>query len=230
MNTFTFTSIAFSIALSCASVAQSRRADTAPEQAARIEAARDARLQRIRSERPEQRKMALEAGRAELRNTIARDQEFMAVWAKVDPKLRAKAISRDLAERVSRSPDWPTQNRAQRIKAVTDFITNYQKISADRKQLNMNAAIGLPSAAYPPKQDVARLVVSVPQLIIAAFPETEVPDLFTINRKYYWTMPHGQWMNQMLKDIDAAKAKGDIQTYNDLTVRYSVWAEKYLRR
>jgi hypothetical protein len=55
-------------------------------------------------------------------------------------------------------------------------------------------------------------------------------DLFTLKLQFVWDKPHGQWLNQMLKDIEAAKAKGDIQTYNDLTASYSVWAEKYLRR
>jgi hypothetical protein len=37
-------------------------------------------------------------------------------------------------------------------------------------------------------------------------------------------------MNQLLKDINTAKAAGDNETYNALTARYAAWAEKYLRR
>jgi hypothetical protein len=55
-------------------------------------------------------------------------------------------------------------------------------------------------------------------------------DPFTLKLHFIWDKPHGQWMNQMLKDINAAKAAGDIEAYNALTARYSAWAEKYLRR
>ncbi len=48
-------------------------------------------------------------------------------------------------------------------------------------------------------------------------------------RRFNWKPPHGQWMNQMLKDIDAAKAAGDVETYESLTNRYAAWAEQYLR-
>jgi hypothetical protein len=54
-------------------------------------------------------------------------------------------------------------------------------------------------------------------------------DPFTIKLQFIWSEPHGQWMRQLLKDIAAAKAAGDIETYNTLTARYSAWAEKYLR-
>jgi hypothetical protein len=36
-------------------------------------------------------------------------------------------------------------------------------------------------------------------------------------------------MSQLLKDIDAAKKAGDLETYNSLTARYTAWANKYLR-
>jgi len=89
-------------------------------------------------------------------------------------------------------------------------------------------------------QNTAQRIQAVPSmgLDIEAIPRSKpLPviapmsfDLFTLKLQFVWDKPHGQWMNQMLKDIEAAKAKGDIQTYNDLTARYSVWAEKYLRR
>jgi len=56
------------------------------------------------------------------------------------------------------------------------------------------------------------------------------PDQFSINREFNWDKPYGNWMNQMLKDIDAAKKTGDTERYTSLTERYSAWAEKYLRR
>ena len=54
-------------------------------------------------------------------------------------------------------------------------------------------------------------------------------DPFTIKLQFIWSEPHGQWMRQLLKDIAAAKAAGDTDTYNTLTARYTAWAEKYLR-
>lgn len=64
---------------------------------------------------------------------------------------------------------------------------------------------------------------------ISTLTEPTVPDLFTINRLFNWNKPHGQWMNQMLKDIETAKKAGDMETYNALTIRYMAWAEKYMR-
>ena len=55
-------------------------------------------------------------------------------------------------------------------------------------------------------------------------------DPFTLKLQFIWKKPHGQWMNQLLKDITAAKAAGDTETYERLTKKYAAWAEKYLRR
>jgi hypothetical protein len=52
----------------------------------------------------------------------------------------------------------------------------------------------------------------------------------TINHLFNWDKPYGQWMNQHLKDIDAAKKAGDTERYNSITERYSTWAENYPRR
>jgi hypothetical protein len=84
--------------------------------------------------------------------------------------------------------------------------------------------------AFRQAGEPVELAASVQAPAIAAFPEAEVPDLFTINRRFHWNKPHGQWMNQMLKDIDAAKAAGDSEAYEALAARYSAWAEQYLRR
>jgi hypothetical protein len=54
-------------------------------------------------------------------------------------------------------------------------------------------------------------------------------DPFRLKVEFIWDKPHGQWMNQMLKDIEAAKKTGDMETYTTLTARYTAWAEKYLR-
>jgi hypothetical protein len=176
----------------------------------------------------------------------------MAVWTGLTPEVRTMANARELAERLSRKPEWPNQTRAQRIAATTDFITGYPAIKAARPQEAMNAALGERGAAFPGSADVARLMLThapsppdIPEFIhvgdpvalaasvqipqIVGFPNAEVPDLFTVNRQFNWKKPGHYWMSQMLKDIDAAKETGDTEAYNTLTARYSAWAEKSLR-
>jgi hypothetical protein len=245
--------LAILLVLTASTDAQSLRSELTPaERTARIEATRDARRQRIRAERVAARQKAREAGRLEAKALRVRDRALMAVWSRLTPDVRAMYAARQLVERVSRQPEWTTQTRAERIAAVTAFVTNYQAIKAARQQATMEAALGAAGSAYPaaPALDaVARVLNAKPAEIqalkkagdpvelaatvqppsIPAFPEATVPDLFTISRRFNWGKPHGQWMNQMLKDIDAAKAKGDADTYRNLTGRYSAWADKYLR-
>jgi len=142
---------------------------------------------------------------------------------------REMANAGELAELLSKRPEWQTQDRDQRIAAVTDFITNYPDIKVARPQLAMDTALQKPGTAYPDKPEVAKLAASMQPPGIAAFPDAEVPDLFTINRQFNWARPSGQWMNQMLKDIDAAKAAGDTATYERLTRQYTAWADQYLK-
>ncbi len=73
--------------------------------------------------------------------------------------------------------------------------------------------------------------------LIAASPARSLPgivpmsiDPFRLKVEFIWEKPHGQWMNQTLKDIETARKAGDVEAYNALTARYSAWAEKYLRR
>lgn len=80
------------------------------------------------------------------------------------------------------------------------------------------------------------LIFNKPSGLMAASPVRTLPgiaqmtvDPFRLKLEFIWEKPHGQWMNQLLKDINAAKAAGDIETYNALTARYAAWAEKYLR-
>ena len=230
MKTHLLSSIAILLALTSISDGQTRWRDLTPEQqSARIEAIREARRQRIRAERLAMRQQAREAGREEARATRSRDRAFMAVWNGLTPEVRSMANARELAERLANRPEWQTQTRAQRTAAATAFITNYPAIKAARPQLAMNTALGSPAAAYPGKSDVALQPTQMQPSTIPAFPDAEVPDLFTINRRFNWAKPHGQWMNQMLKDIDAAKAAGNTTTYDDLTKRYAAWADQYLR-
>jgi len=208
------------LALATISEAQTRRPELRPEQAALIDAIRDARIQRARTERTAAIQKAREAGRVQARATRVRDRAFMAVWTSLTPEARG--------------------------------ITNYPAISAARQQSTMDTALAAPEGDFPAKPDAVKLAddlaaiqpvipgfeesgdpvvlaASVELPDIEGFPETEVPDLFTINRRFNWKPPHGQWMNQMLKDIDAAKAAGDAETYESLTKRYAAWAEQYLR-
>jgi hypothetical protein len=81
------------------------------------------------------------------------------------------------------------------------------------------------------------LIFSKPSALMAANPVRTLPgvapmtvDPFRLKLEFIWEKPHGQWMNQLLKDINAAKAAGDIETYNALTARYAAWANKYLRQ
>ena len=225
--------LAILLALTATVDAQTRWTDRTPEdRAAKIEAVRDARRQRIRAERIAQRQRAKAAGRVEARQSRIRDRAFMAVWTRLTPEVRAMYAARELAERQSRKPAWKNLTRAQRVAAVTNFITNYQAIKAARQQTNMDAALGEPTSSYPDPPDwsaLAGATAEEPPRLPALEP-AEVPDLFTINRQFNWNKPHGQWMNQLLKDIDAAKADGDTATYEALTARYSAWADKYLRR
>lgn len=54
------------------------------------------------------------------------------------------------------------------------------------------------------------------------------PDPFSIRLEFDWKKPHGQFMNQLLKDIQTAKQEGDTEKYKKLTAQYQVWADEYL--
>ncbi len=241
------------IALTSLSVAQVRKTDPTPvEKAARIQAIRDARLERFKAEAGAIRQEAIEAGRVEARASRVSDRAFMAVWTGLTPEVKTAPFARELAERLRHRPEWTTRSKAQRIAAVSDFITNYPAIRQARHQAEMNSALGQGTAAFPPLPDMAALTrvltaspdqlpslakagapvdiaVAVRPPDIAGYPQAEAPDLFTINRNFHWSQPHGQWMSQLLKDIDAARAAGDDATYRDLTTRYTTWADRHLR-
>lgn len=221
------------LALTSIADAQTRWSDLTPEErTAKIEAVRDARRQRIRAERIAHRQRAKATGRVEARQSTIRDRAFMAVWTRLTPEVRTMYAARELAERQSRKPAWKNLTRAQRAAAATNFITNYQAIKTARQQATMDVALGAPTSAFPDPPDWSALAGATdeepPRL--PALEPAEVPDLFTINREFNWEKPHGQWMNQLLKDIDKAKAEGDTTAYEALTQRYSAWAEAYLRR
>lgn len=45
-----------------------------------------------------------------------------------------------------------------------------------------------------------------------------------------WNPPHGEMMQTMLSQIEAAEKAGDSEAYQRLTATYTTWAEKYLVR
>jgi hypothetical protein len=62
-------------------------------------------------------------------------------------------------------------------------------------------------------------------------PPLRSPDRFFLSSRVTgeWEIPKSQFMKQMLKDIDAAKATGNTAEYEALTKRYAAWADKCLR-
>ena len=73
-----------------------------------------------------------------------------------------------------------------------------------------------------------RMQQVVPATNIAEIATVDTPDPFSIRLEFDWNEPHGQWMNQLLTDIKAAKQAGDAETYKKLTAQYSAWADAYL--
>lgn len=64
-------------------------------------------------------------------------------------------------------------------------------------------------------------------------PETKVlVPLTPFKRKLLtaWDPPYLPNMQAMIEEIEAAENGGDQETYQRLTKRYTIWAEKYLRR
>lgn len=95
----------------------------------------------------------------------------------------------------------------------------------------------VPSSTKPvPSRALARMDLDASDLGVIP-PSKALPlialtsfDPFTLKLQFVWDTPHGQWMNQMIKDIEAAKKAGDMETYKSLTARYAAWADKYLRQ
>jgi len=55
-------------------------------------------------------------------------------------------------------------------------------------------------------------------------------DAFRRKLAFAWVKPQGEYLNTMLKEIEAAEISGDTETYNRLATTYSVWASKALLR
>jgi len=55
-------------------------------------------------------------------------------------------------------------------------------------------------------------------------------DAFRRKLAFSWVKPQGEYLNTMLKEIEAAEKSGDTGTYQRLTGTYRIWAEKYLVR
>ena len=61
-------------------------------------------------------------------------------------------------------------------------------------------------------------------------PRLRVMDEFHRKLASEWVEPQGEYMNTLLRQIEAAAESGDAETYRRLTGTYRIWAEKYLRR
>jgi hypothetical protein len=77
--------------------------------------------------------------------------------------------------------------------------------------------------------DPAQLGQALQRPSIAFVVESSPLEPFALSLQFHWKQPHGQWMRQLLKDIEAAKKTGDLDAYRTLTARYTAWANKYLR-
>ena len=55
-----------------------------------------------------------------------------------------------------------------------------------------------------------------------------LPDAFALSMEFDWKKPYGQFMNQLLKDIQIAKQEGNTEKYKKLTAQYQAWADEYL--
>ena len=61
-------------------------------------------------------------------------------------------------------------------------------------------------------------------------PRLRILDKFHRDLTSKWNAPQGEYMNTLLKQIEAAEESGDAETYRRLTETYRIWAEKYLVR
>ena len=104
---------------------------------------------------------------------------------------------------------------------------NTQKI-AESAKLNLNVLSTQRTLPGPYSLDSKNILSKIQTKNIPQIDKVYTPDVFTIRLEFDWNAPHGQWMTQLLKDIKAAKAAGDIETYTRLTAQYQAWANKYL--
>lgn len=143
---------------------------------------------------------------------------------------------------IVRPTELPVLNRLAAIPATTLPAHPLSLTPAEAVELSSALRVVAPHpAAHVPVtgslRTLAPLIFRPPSELIAETASLNLPgvapmtvDSFRLKLEFMWDKPHGQWMNQLLKDINAAKAAGDLETYNALTARYSAWAEKYLRR
>jgi len=98
-----------------------------------------------------------------------------------------------------------------------------------RPDFSIAASLSLRTLDSPTPSNPLALLAANPLKTLPPWTSISV-DPFMLKVEFLWQKPHGQWMNSLLKQINAAKAAGDIETYNTLTARYAAWAEKYLRQ
>jgi hypothetical protein len=98
-----------------------------------------------------------------------------------------------------------------------------------RPDITVVGPVDFSTIAPPTSSNPLALLAATPVKTLPSWTNLSV-DPFMLKVEFIWQKPHGQWMNSMLKQINAARAAGDTETYNTLTARYSAWAEKYLRQ
>jgi len=97
---------------------------------------------------------------------------------------------------------------------------------AEINPVNSNSIETLRTFAQTAAFDRMQQVVSTKN--IAEIATVDIPDPFSIRLEFDWVEPHGQFMQQLLTDIKAAKAAGNTETYKKLTAQYQAWADQYL--
>ncbi len=130
-----------------------------------------------------------------------------------------KLIANGEQDRKVNAPHYAESSVSVAVTDTADRLPPGQEINAS-KVTNVRLLPAHPVATLAKLSPSRSLTHIVPMAV----------DPFRLKLEFIWEKPHGQWMNQLLKDIETAKKAGDMETYNTLTARYSAWAEKYLRK
>ena len=169
---------------------------------------------------------------------VVKDRKVNAPFYAESPVRQAIPTVRELAKPV----EVPVLDRidAAPVKAIPPRSTELSPGEAATRSVALRSLEMRPDISAVGQVDFRTLAPptsSNPLALLAANPAKTLPswtslsvDPFMLKVEFLWQKPHGQWMNSMLKQINAAKAAGDTETYNTLTARYSAWAEKYLRQ
>jgi hypothetical protein len=176
-------------------------------------------------------------GKGKLIAEVVKDRKVNAPFYAEDPVRQAIPTVRELAK----PTEVPLLDRidAAPVKAIPPRSAELSPGEAaarsvalrrleTRPDISVAASLSLRTLDSPTSSNPLALLAADPMKTLPSWTSLSV-DPFMLKVEFLWQKPHGQWMNSMLKQINAAKAAGDIETYNTLTARYAAWAEKYLR-